>query len=149
VSVYVFHETAMRETDMVEEWGKEIQRMEIQNSFRGKDYYNERVREVCCVGVPLAAAVLDEHVLDWHQRITRPLNMGCIRNCVLGQVFDPNLSENEPKRRFFGLFSGKRERDGFTGGLSFFHERGIEPEPFVFAADEAIPFWEAEVARRS
>lgn len=128
---------------------------EIRNSFRdAKDYYRDRVRDLCEEGVSYAAAFLDEHVIGWADRITRPLNMGSATDCVLGQVFDPELPENqEPTgdRRFLGLLPPKpkyRLTSGFLEGSRFLLERGYDDRPFTFSAYEATPFWEAEISRR-
>jgi hypothetical protein len=87
-------------------------------------------------GVRDTASVLDEHVPDWSYRITRPLEMGCIFGCVLGQVFKENPDED-----LLG--------NGWMRGSIFLHERGIPERPFVFTAVEAAPYWNAEIAKRT
>lgn len=73
----------------------------------------------------------------------RPLKMGCVDDCILGQVF------SRGPRRFFGLV---RVDDGhYCGwgrGLGYFRTLGVTPPPFVFSSDAAAPFWKAEIAKR-
>ncbi len=81
-------------------------------------------------GVVEAAAVLDEHLPGWHERITRPLDMDDFDLCVLGQVF------------------GTQSENGFSKGLVFLKARGFLAQPGVFAFDEAAPYWNKEIERR-
>jgi hypothetical protein len=94
------------------------------------------IEELIEAGVADTAAILDEHVPGWHKRITRPIDMGCIDDCVAGQVFS--------KPRF--LFD--RYSSGWSRGCAFFSKKGIRPAPFVFSAEDAAPYWEAEIAKR-
>jgi hypothetical protein len=100
---------------------------------RGRELTFEETVEV---GVIDTAAILDEHVPGWHDRITRPINMGSIHDCVCGQVF--------AKPRFFF----DKHDCGWGRGSAFFAKRGIHPAPFVFSAIEARPYWEAEIEKR-
>lgn len=109
------------------------------------------IDDICRVSVPDAAAVLDEHVPGWHQRITRPLVMESVDDCVFGQVFG-----DEPgSRRFFGLLPPKKcepgslMASGYLKGRLFFEKRGLDDRPFVFSSPQAAPYWGAEISRRS
>lgn len=83
-------------------------------------------------GVAEAAAVLDEHIPGWYDRITEPLEMDDLDLCVLGQVFD---------RSFPGL-------SGYGNGLAFLREIGFRPTAGVFSAWLARPVWDREIQRR-
>lgn len=83
-----------------------------------------------------AAAVLDEHVPCWNERITRPINMDCIDCCVLGQVFHENPDDD---------CSGS----GYYRGLKFLAGKGITTPPFVFTTTEVTRYWNAEIAKRT
>lgn len=81
-----------------------------------------------------AASVLDEHWPDWHKRVTRPLDMDDVHDCVLGQVFDgPG----------YGL-----SNNGFANGLILLKDRGFMVPPGVFSLPEAEPYWNREIGRR-
>lgn len=110
------------------------------NTFNPMAYYESRVDEICRVGVPDAAAFLDEHIPGWHERVTRPITMGSVCSCVLGQVFgDPSDSEYDTH-----LFN-----TGYIKGVLFLRERGFNDRSFVFSSDTAAPYWGAEITRRS
>ena len=87
-------------------------------------------------GVRDAAAVLDEHVPAWNERITRPINMACIDCCVLGQVFYDEHDDD---------CCGS----GYYRGAKFLGAKGITTPPFVFTAVEVTRYWNAEIAKRT
>ena len=93
----------------------------------------------------------DEHVPGWAWRITRPLNMASVDDCVLGQVF----GDDPPSRRFFGLLPPKSrkmqtiENSGFWKGSTYLMHMGLIDRPFVFSSVKAVPYWGAEIDRRT
>lgn len=87
--------------------------------------------------VGYCAAVLDEHLPEWHKKITRPIAIMSCHDCVLGQIFGDGTSY------------GKWIDTGYVQGLFFLRERGWVDRPSVFSHPNAVPFWEAEIARRS
>jgi hypothetical protein len=87
--------------------------------------------------VSYCAAVLDEHVPEWHTKITRPIAIVTCHDCILGQIFGDDCS-NETWID-----------TGYVQGLIFLRERGWIDRGNVFSHPNAVPFWEAEIARRS
>lgn len=128
------------------EEAREVVRERRFNSFNPRGYWEDRIEEVCRVGVLDAAAFLDEHIPGWHERITKPLDMGSVHDCVLGQVF----AQQPGKRRLFGLLPPKFEypSPGYSRGVVFLMDRGFS-RPFVFSSEKAVPYWGAEITRRS
>jgi hypothetical protein len=89
------------------------------------------------------AAFLDEHVVGWHRKITRPIRMESVNECVLGQVFAL------PKRKWYGR-RDDQYTCGYARGMNFLAERNWPEDrhSFVFTTREARPYWEAEIKRR-
>ena len=107
------------------------------NSFTLVDGVLEPDEELLGFAVSITADQLDEHVPGWHSKITKPLWMESCRDCVLGQVFDDVAPKNS-----FGVA-------GFGAGMEFLRDNDVLVQPFVFTHHKAIPFWEAEIARRA
>jgi hypothetical protein len=125
----------------------------VANSFNyplAKQYISDKIDDLCRVGVPDTAAFLDEHLPGWHARVTRPLQMESVHDCVLGQVFE--AEEGDRGRRFFGLLPPKKSsalvRSGYVKGRLFLDERHYLERPFVFSAPQAAAYWMAEIERR-
>lgn len=115
----------------------------VNNYYRGLVTLEEYAQDILTNlerDVGYTAALLDEHCPGWASKITKPLRMQSVTGCVLGQVFA------KPTRRLF------RSRDhfdsGFERGLTFLLERGYIDKPYVFTSHYAVPFWEAEIAKR-
>ena len=59
----------------------EVITLRADHTLRSLNTFNpvKTIDDICRVAVPDAAAVLDEHVPGWHQRINRPLVMSDVR----------------------------------------------------------------------
>ena len=144
--------TMIETPDTVVAW-REMDRRERGNSFNWVVLWEDRVMDICRSGVPEAAALLDEHIPGWHERVTKPIDMSSAFDCVLGQVFDPSREEGD-SRRLFGLLPPKKGAtdlggSGYVRGLAYFKRQGIIMRPFVFSSSRAVEFWGAEISRRS
>jgi len=109
----------------------------VLNTFNTMAYYEQKVDRICREGVPLAAVVLDEHIPGWHLLVTRPIEMQCVNDCVLGQVFGEEGEDADD------LFSS-----GYAKGVLYLRSMGVIDRPFVFSSEKAAPYWGAEISRR-
>lgn len=85
--------------------------------------------------VELSAVFLDEHLPDWHERVTKDVRMQSAYDCILGQIFRAEDGMWDPQ-------------SGYVRGMKFLRSRQWAERPFVFSSPNAAPHWDREIARR-